>query len=266
MIRTGSKKALPVTLGRRSDARYPEIDKCDEPFFGIRNTHKSASDEGVAVDVVKNSTALALGMADGDVITHINKHRILDWDDISVAIDNMKVGDVISINYLREGKEQKGSESIKSYCDTKEDQSMGLRSAPNYIIRESSDRKDENKLNLNKVEVDLDNLSRQEIETMKKQSGAGSTSKGALTIEDLDVAPNPKEGMFKLQFNLPQQGATRVRVYNSSGRLIYDYDLGEFSGKFTDQLDIAQNGFGSYILEISQDNKQLLKKIKVQQS
>ena len=205
-----------------------------------------------------------MGLQDGDLITHINGNMIIDWDDVSVAIDNMEVGHNITITYQRNGKTEKGEVAIKSYCDTKQEKSMGLRSAPNIIIRETVDK--DQKLDLSLVEVDLTNLSSQETESMKRQYGIEMISANTLLIRNLDLEPDPHEGMFNLEFELPQQGSTLVRVFNSSGRMIYEYDLGDFSGKFSDQLDIAQNGLGAYFLEIRQNDKQISKKIVVQQS
>jgi hypothetical protein len=43
--------------------------------------------------------------------------------------------------------------------------------------------------------------------------------------------------------------------------MIYEYDLGDFSGPFEDQVDIAQNGPGTYFLEVRQGDKSATKKL-----
>ena len=75
------------------------------------------------------------------------------------------------------------------------------------------------------------------------------------------MSPQPAKGFFELQFNLAQRGETTVRLYNAAGRQIYEYDLGSFSGAFSDQIDLAQNGPGNYYLLIEQNGKTFGRKI-----
>jgi hypothetical protein len=71
------------------------------------------------------------------------------------------------------------------------------------------------------------------------------------------------KGLFQLQFELPSSGATAIQFYNSMGRVIYDYDLGQFSGEFEDHIDLAQNGTGDYFLFITQGSKSITRKIEL---
>ena len=67
--------------------------------------------------------------------------------------------------------------------------------------------------------------------------------------------------MFELEFDLETEGQTMVNVYNPTGRAIYEYDLGRFSGDFSDNIDISQNGAGTYFLQIAQDGKSFVRKV-----
>jgi hypothetical protein len=83
-------------------------------------------------------------------------------------------------------------------------------------------------------------------------------------LEKINLYPNPSKGMFKLQFDLPEKGQTEIKVFNAAGRIIYEYELGNFTGEFSDEVDISQNGTGTYFLQIRQGEKYASKKIILQ--
>ena len=62
---------------------------------------------------------------------------------------------------------------------------------------------------------------------------------------------------------MPSSGETLVLVKNPEGRTIYEYDLGDFSGDFEDEVDMIQNGEGAYLLIVKQDGKDANKKITI---
>ena len=265
LIRKGNKQTVPVTFGVRSDAEHRDKDKCEDPFFGIQNKHSTGGVDGVRVSIVSNSTAKELGMQDNDIITQINGYKILDWSDISAAINSLNVGENIEVAYLRNGRAETANGPIKSYCDTKNRTMMKSKSKDKeisiYSLGGSS-----SKMDLRNVEVEMEDMSQEESEKMKRSYGLDMPVVNNLRIEQLKLYPNPTMGMFSLEFELPDRGQTIIRIYNASGRSIYEYDLGNFSGTFEDNVDISQNGAGSYFLEIRQDGKSLTKKILIQKS
>jgi S1-C subfamily serine protease len=260
LIRASERETLPVKLGRSSDVIRETRSRCEEPFFGIRHSHEYSPDRGVAVTIVDNSTAESLAMQDGDVITAINGHPIIDWQDVSIAIDNMEVGQTIEVEYLRDGQRQRGSQAIQSRCDT-EDSSLDRDPDMGFNFDWDDDREAAPRQDVSGMEVDLSDISRGEAQEMEEKYGINMTTDNDLRIEGLRLFPNPATGMFNLEFNLPQDGRTVIHIFNASGRQIYNYDLGTFSGEFTDEIDIAQNGPGSYFLEVRQGSRSVTKKI-----
>jgi hypothetical protein len=97
-----------------------------------------------------------------------------------------------------------------------------------------------------------------------KSLGVNMPAINNLRAEKINLYPNPNKGTFRLQFDLPEKGQTEIKVYNAAGRLIYEYELGNFSGEFTDDVDISQNGTGTYFLQIRQGEKYASKKIILQ--
>jgi|GEM_PF-596914 len=268
LIRKGENKSINVTFGKRDDAKDDKKPaKCDEAFFGIINSASSGSKnvEGVPISIVKNSTAQALGLKDGARIKSINGYKMVDWTDIGTAISSLKPGETITVVYEQNGKTATGSMPIKSYGETKnlspEDCDENENSYNfSFDFNDEDEADSENQIDISDIKVTLENISTPDANELKNK-GAELKVGNNLEIENLNLYPNPNRGMFNLKFNLPDKGTTQIKIFNDRGRIIYDYDLGEFSGDFSDQVDISQNGTGFYFLQIRQGNKVLAKKI-----
>lgn len=269
-VRKSQDRSSNITFGSRSEAVYQELDKCEEPFFGVSGDHSRSWSKGVPVQVVDNSTASSLGMQDRDVIISINDFPIIDWDDISVAIDNMKVGQNIKVRYMRNSREITGIQAIKSYCETK-----GLSGIDNMGIKEELSLsgvervvkgKAFNPVNFTNVKVNVQEMSREDSNQLRNTKGFNLSSSNTLRVNNLQLYPDPQKGLFHLSFSLPENGSTRIQIFNTTGRTIYDYDLGNYTGNFEDEVDISQNGNTNYFLTVSQNNKVMAKKIVLEKS
>lgn len=274
LIRKGEIKKLDITFGRKSDAgNKMSKSKCEDPFLGVQKSHKAPAENGIRVNIVSESTAEDIGMQNGDVIQKINGFAMVDWDDISIAIDMLDVGETITVGYQRNGKPMQGSKPIKSYCETKgdEDRSFTFDFDQDFDFDFNFDD-DENELrsaemrNIEDMKVELTNISQTEASEMKEQHGVDMPIVNNLKIEALKLFPNPSRGLFQLSFELPKEADTVIRIYNAQGRKIYEYELGSFSGEFKDEVDISQNGAGAYFLEIRQGNQSISRKILLKQS
>ena len=252
LVRRSERMTLPVTLGRRSDVEPDRRRECEEPFFGVRQDHSYRPERGVGVSIVRNSTAEAMGLQQGDVITAINGHPIIDWQDVSTAINNMEVGESITVDYQREGSSRQGSRPIGSKCDSREREER---------YEYDDERYGRPRRPVDDIQVTLEDISGQDRRALEERSGLELAGDNALRIEGLRLTPDPDSGRFELEFNLPQSGQTLIRIYNESGRQLYNYDLGAFSGPFSDTVDLSQNGTGNYFLEVRQNGRSATRKI-----
>ncbi len=261
-IRQGKPQTVTVTLGKRVSGGI-RMQDCESPLLGINEM--SIAEQGVVVNVVKKSTAAEMGLERGDIITHINGYPIIDWSDVSTAINMVKVRDIVHVTFLRKGNVMTASGPIKSYCETYpedgrmswgwEDQTDESPADSGAVIRD---------VDASRAVVDLKDLTLEESGELKQKFGIDLRTTGLLNIKNLSIQPNTATGRYVLQFNLPQEGETQINVYNAAGRIIYNYDLGKFKGDFSDQIDIAQNGVGNYYLEIRQNSQVLVQKILLQ--
>jgi hypothetical protein len=271
LYRKGKKISKQVIFRSHSEAVKESKDKCEDPFFGIIELDKNSGQEGVRVKPVSNSTAKELGIEENDVITYINGYQMYDWMDIGIAINMLAPGDKIAVDYIRDGKKYNNSMKIKSYAETKKckDCDCGdVISKIDIVIPDKdfhfnfSENKHENEIRVDveEVNVAMENVSDSEAKNLVSK-GINMEISNDLKVTNLKLSPNPNIGMFELQFDLESKGETLVKVVNPSGRGIYEYDLGVFSGDFSDYIDISQNGPGTYFLQIIQNGKSFVRKI-----
>ncbi|MGB6037482.1 MAG: T9SS type A sorting domain-containing protein [Cryomorphaceae bacterium] len=82
-----------------------------------------------------------------------------------------------------------------------------------------------------------------------------------LPIEGPKYFPNPTEGKFRLEFFLPERGQTQIQLFDMTGRVVFDENLGNFQGAFNNDIDISHLESGQYIMHITQNNLRLAEKI-----
>jgi hypothetical protein len=280
-IRKGETRTADITFGVRPEQmEKKELNKCEDTFFGITPNESVAPDfvDGVKIDPLDNSTALDMGLQKGDVIKTLQGYRMYDWDDIGFVLDNMKVGAPLSATYERDGKTFKGTARLKSYAETKKckDCDCSELQEKEFNIRIEIPDIDIELPDLPKapappapaprpdvggMQLDLQTAGEAEIAQLNSQFNLGMQSGNQLEVQNLQLSPDPNANNFQLTFKLPRKGKTLVRAFNNKGRLLYEFDLGPFTGLFSDAVDISQNGPGVYYLEIRQDNQALVKKI-----
>jgi serine protease Do len=73
-------------------------------------------DNGAEIqEVTKGSAAEKLGLKKGDIITKIDDKKIDSPDDLSAAVRKHKAGEKVSVTYLRDKKEQKGTAELTKW-------------------------------------------------------------------------------------------------------------------------------------------------------
>lgn len=275
-IRKSQERNVSVTLGSHDDDDDDTDwrDECEKPFLGVRQSHESYNEKGVLVDIVEGSTAKDMGMKEGDVLVAINSNPIIDWSDITIALGTIKAGSTVSVDYLRDGKKVNASKAIKSLCDARKSTSYYYNSDDkdkdngNWVLKglsrtENSASPQNTRVNPANVKAHMEDMDKADADKLKAL-GVNMPVINNLRLEKINLYPNPSKGMFKLQFDLPEKGQTEIKVFNAAGRIIYEYELGNFTGEFSDEVDISQNGTGTYFLQIRQGEKYASKKIILQ--
>ncbi len=278
-MRNGQAKQTNVALSSSNDD-LGKLHRSSEkdPFLGISAKHMSlpqGMENGIPVNVVDNSTAQAMGMKSGDIITQIDDFKVINWHDMDPAIDNRNVGDAIQVTYYRNGELMVANRPIKSRAATHNDHSRPegpVVIEPEQPSSEISEAILEDALEEEILALELALQPQETTEaggaSIRDESDSVRSFEqieGAqLSFEELKVFPNPSTGIFDVQFDLPEEGRTAIRIYNPKGQAIYFNNLGDFSGVFSDRIDIANSMKGTYFLELSQDDKRLVRKLILQ--
>ncbi len=268
-FRKGERHTVKVVLDNWSLDPTENLNDCERSFLGI-NQIGNIRQEGVVVRPVSGSTAEDLGLIEGDKILTVNGYQMLDWRDVSASLSALKPGDEIVVEYERDGKIFKNSKPIRSYAETKNCPDCDCYDRQNFISRypgvegyrteRRTDRVSSQPPTFEKLAISLDEVSVDDVESLKKR-GIEIPSQNTLLAEDVQISKDLEANKLSLRFRLSGSGRTQIYIFNESGRSIYHYDLGSFSGQFEDMIELALNGVGNYFLKLTQDDKTFSKKI-----
>ena len=243
-IRRKTFRKAPVRFISRAGFQYPEEDPCTDPFLGVQLNLQSPTQTGVRINVIENSTAAEMGLQDGDILIRINDYPMIDWDDIRIAIDNAPVHEPIEVDFVRRDQPGSGIQNLKSYCETViSDQYRIVPTEPEELFFE------------------VEEVHPLFIEEMNQELNLSLSPKNDLAIHDLRIIYT-RQGP-EMQFSLSNRGDTFIKIYRENGRITYDYQLPDFSGPFTELIDIFLLN-QQYFLEITQQGRSRIYRIKVE--
>ncbi|MBA3707047.1 MAG: T9SS type A sorting domain-containing protein, partial [Bacteroidetes bacterium] len=77
----------------------------------------------------------------------------------------------------------------------------------------------------------------------------------------LNIFPNPNEGTFDLSFIANNMDDYTINIYNTLGQSIYKESLKNFSGNYSQKIDITSFGPGVYMMNLSNSKNQMIKKV-----
>ena len=80
----------------------------------------------------------------------------------------------------------------------------------------------------------------------------------------ISIYPNPSSGIFKIRFNDTWKGNVDLRVLDIFGRSQYMRNIDNSSGQLEHEVDISNKSDGVFFVELSQEDKRVIKKIIIQ--
>ncbi len=228
----------------------------DRAFLGV--TPGDDVEDGVEIgSVIENSTAEAIGIQRGDIISELNGEGVGTFKDLADELREMKPGDNVKIELLRDGKKVNLQGVLKSRHETYGDPSE------NAFFFHDGEHMDEPHIIEKEVKViiEIADITADEAEMLNEETGIEVSPESDLAIKSLQFAPNPNNGDFQLTFDLQNTGDTEIKVYDGNGRQVYYEMLPAFQGRFENRINISNEPNGVYFLIISQKGQQFSKKI-----
>lgn len=193
-------------------------------------------DEGVLIEgTIKNSGAENAGLQKGDIITAINGQVVRTYEELKDAINAQESGDEVEVSYLRDGKENTTNVAL----GTKK-----------ILIKKPRDID----VIFGEKEEDEEMEEYKKVETPKVSEGE------RLEFMQLDMYPNPNQGVFSLDFEI-EAGATTITIADTDGKEVFKKEMADFNGIFSDKIDISDQPSGVYFLTIIQNDKKIVKKV-----
>ena len=150
----------------------------------------------------------------------------------------------------RRAKENRESEDNGSGYE----ENIRINRSPNDLVEETPQRPQ-----VADLEASIEPVSSEELTSLDGDFSLENSE--VLAVNNISLHPNSSTGHFKLSFDLPQKGNTIVQLHNTAGRVIYEYEMGAFSGHFEDDVDVSQNAPGEYYLIVKQNDNTTIKKV-----
>ena len=185
------------------------------------------------------------------------------------AVEKVWIDDADVVHKIGEGDGkhfimiQKGELSEEQMARMKEamEKGEGLQQEITVDVSQDADGKTVRTIRIMSLRAEIKDLEAADIKQLSETGADASRLKNTLEVADLSFYPNPNDGRFTLRFSAPESGATAVRIFDTTGRTVYEEKLGDFSGAYEKQIDISAEAKGVYFLTISQNDKLLNKKI-----
>lgn len=220
------KTALVLSGDRQYFSHTVERDPC-KVFIGVYTTGHAYEGRGARVNgVIDGTPAKESGIQPGDIIMELNGMPVSNHLEILKERDKNKPGDAFRLTVLREGALIYIDAKFKS-CDK-----QGAVPVEETVELASEDAAD-------RALVRPDNT---------------------LALEVFEAYPSPTFGPLNIQFEA-EALPTTVRIFDVSGKAVYTKELPQFSGSFNEQVNLANNKAGNYVLSIQQGNQVRSKQI-----
>jgi C-terminal processing protease CtpA/Prc len=268
LFRRGEEqKSTQVTLGERQEpewlSRRFRIEEPNAPSFGhgMSRAQKDRWDEDIqrkvflgiegrsledekGVELSKifpESTAEEMGLQEGDVLRTLNDEAVEDIKDLVERLNDLEPGEVVKLEYERDGKLKKVKGALKPYPHTnpmreKLDRRKGLESR--HVFR-----------------FEIEEVDGETIRELNKKSGASLDESNALETDRIMISPNPGDGLFVIDALLPSQGDVEIQVLDINGKTVLTKSVNVGEDGLLTRIDLSDQTSGVYFVSLFQEGK-----------
>ncbi len=249
------------------------------------NTYELGANGGVLISkIVEDSGADKAGLQKGDLILKVDQDEINTNQSLTDNIRARKANDKITVTYKRSGEIrtvdvilQEATRSLKNWDKIQDFKMMGDPSMQFFkdgnvkIFADSIQFKTFEDMDLDVIKLldkspdadKLEEILEEQTKKMNRKSMRGK--KGTPSVSSLTFYPNPNNGQFKIDFEVEDVMNTTVRVMDIAGQIVWEDQLGDFSGQYSKAVDISEEvGNGMYLLQIQRGDQVLTKKVAIQ--
>ncbi|MGL5889652.1 MAG: T9SS type A sorting domain-containing protein, partial [Bacteroidia bacterium] len=78
-----------------------------------------------------------------------------------------------------------------------------------------------------------------------------------------NLQPNPNNGVFELMFDVENSDDYVLSIYSADGKRVYEEQLGLFSGRYRNVIDLTATGSGTYMIRLTGKQTQTVRQVVV---
>lgn len=114
---------------------------------------------------------------------------------------------------------------------------------------------------LMEVRIDIETITEEDMDQVNSSASPRLSNENDLTLENISFYPNPNNGQINLNFQLNDREPVDILLYDQNGSIIYKESVLNFSGSYSNTIDISDQADGSYFLQIMQGERTYSKKV-----
>ena len=273
------------------------LNHCETAFLGVTPSPES-SESGVAVgSVVPGSCAELMGLEAGDIIMSVGGQLVNSFDQLAEVVSSRKPGEDIEVIVSRNGREKVLQGTLGSRPSSSRDDFRifhdfkGMDDEGQWLYDYEFDMDmDDLKKELDSLGISLDlnidwnnggvfpapapgplnrislsieilDITEEDLDRVNQNASPLLENKNDFIPDRITFFPNPGEGVLQLHFATQENGDMRVLLFNSTGGLVYEEKIQDFSGEYSRQIDFSAQPNGAYFLQVSVGNKSFSRKL-----
>lgn len=227
-----------------------------------------------------------------DIITKIDKAAVSNADDLIKALAKYNPNDKVKVTFLRDNKQKTTKVTLTEHPSAKKNVYYNISEKEDVKIVRLKQGDLEKLLNgeqitmpiaeknaaaTDQISIQLDTdvsvdcpefnvvitkLDDKDIETISENDKEiDMESMTELDVINLNLYPNPNEGLFELNFRLMEDQPVLVRIISLNGKEVYRENIENFEGTYSNRINITENAAGVYVLQVVQGERMMSRKI-----
>jgi C-terminal processing protease CtpA/Prc len=262
-------------------------------FLGVQGN--STADGLKITHVIEGSAAQKAGLLEGDLVLEANGRQVESISGLADELNDYAPGDEVTLRVVREGKrrnitatlgERESKVHVKKFrLDADDDVDFDFDFDMNTdemtptdkeeFTRAMKELKEELSNEFREVQKELTEWKNREYRETRVVIVANELSKdekrmleknGVTNLDrelaiDLNLFPNPSDGLFQLDFSSKDRGDLSVDVFDASGNQVYMERLMDMEGSYNGRIDLANRADGNYYLVITKNGRTLTRKL-----
>lgn len=238
----GNVKATKTVNGKTVEISPEELEE-------IQTMHHSGDEKEIVIDLDIEKIDSMTGE-----ISKIIKSIDLNIDDLNIDMDSLMnaVMEQVDIDVETDGKKV----IVKSFVTTGDnkdgkEQVVIMHSGEDF---EWNSEDGKSTVRVATTDKDEDMTIVLVTENVPPKTSSTKSSKIETLKADFTIYPNPSTGQFKLEFSQDKKAPTKIQIIDLSGRTVYSEDLGQFKGRYNNNIDLSQFGKGVYTIYIMNED------------